>query len=335
MDVVGSACSALGLPHLAGSGDGGFIKVKAGKNDDPKHFLGVCRDQVGRIRRLPAPHRSPSLRSSLLSHYLLTHCLLSHYLLAHCLLSHYLLTHCLLSHHLLTHCLPSHYLLTHCLLSHYLLTHCLPSHSLLTHCLISHYLLTHCLPSYSLLTHCLISHYLLTHCLLSRCLPIHCLLAAHAQEASPSNPKTSCGFSAGTPGKINGKAPFILALVRKFTSGEVADVAAMSDREAARLLQSMPGVGDWVAGRVLMDFLQRADIMLYGDLTIRNYLNELYDIDHVRQSETQIESAADFPDAPHTRNLIDDVAERHGWAPYRSIVCYLMYFLQEDNLVLL
>ena len=93
--------------------------------------------------------------------------------------------------------------------------------------------------------------------------------------------------------------------------------------------------GDWVAGRVLMDFLQRADVMLYGDLTIRNYLNELYDIGHVDSSETMLESAAEFPDSTLNRNLIDEVASSNGWAPYRSIVCILMYFLQEDNLVLL
>ena len=97
----------------------------------------------------------------------------------------------------------------------------------------------------------------------------------------------------------------------------------------------MRGIGDWVAGRVLMDFLQRADIMLYGDLTIRNFLNELYDIGHVEESETLLESASEFPDSTHNRNLIDAVAEKNGWAPYRSLVCFLMYFLQEDNLVLL
>ena len=48
-----------------------------------------------------------------------------------------------------------------------------------------------------------------------------------------------------------------------------------------------------------------------------------------------LESASEFPDSPHNRNLIDAVAEAHGWAPFRSVVCFLMYFLQEDNLVLL
>ena len=33
--------------------------------------------------------------------------------------------------------------------------------------------------------------------------------------------------------------------------------------------------------------------------------------------------------------ILHHVAVANGWAPYRSIVGYLMYFLQEDNLVLL
>ena len=68
---------------------------------------------------------------------------------------------------------------------------------------------------------------------------------------------------------------------------------------------------------------------------MRNFLNELYDIGHVASSETRLQSASDFDDTPHNRNLIDALAEQNGWAPYRSVICFLMYFLQEDNLVLL
>jgi len=64
-------------------------------------------------------------------------------------------------------------------------------------------------------------------------------------------------------------------------------------------------------------------------------LNDLYDINHEDRSETLLESAADFNDTPQNRNLIDAVAKANGWAPYRTVVCYLMYHLQEDNLVLL
>jgi len=84
-----------------------------------------------------------------------------------------------------------------------------------------------------------------------------------------------------------------------------------------------------------MHFLSRADIMLYGDLTVRNYLNDLYDINHHDASETLLESAADFADTGPNCNLIVDIAKEKRWAPYRSVVCYLMYHLQEENLVLL
>ena len=72
-----------------------------------------------------------------------------------------------------------------------------------------------------------------------------------------------------------------------------------------------------------------------GDLTIRNYINDLYNVGHKEESETLLESAADFADNGPNRNLIDTVAVANGWAPYRSVVCFLMYHLQEENLVLL
>jgi len=133
------------------------------------------------------------------------------------------------------------------------------------------------------------------------------------------------------------KADFLISLVADFKSGKIsgAKMAAASDREAARMLESLKGIGNWSAGGVLMHFLQRANVMLYGDLTIRNYLNDLYEIGHLEESETLLQSQADFDDTAKNRNLIDALAEAKGWHPYRSVVCYLMYHLQEENLVLL
>lgn len=132
------------------------------------------------------------------------------------------------------------------------------------------------------------------------------------------------------------KASFIVALVEDFEKGKISakKLAASSDREAARMLRALKGIGDWSAGGVLVHFLKRADIMSYGDLTLRNYLNDLYEINHNAESETKLESQADFPDTAVNRNLIDAVAAKNGWAPYRSVILYLMYHLQEENLVL-
>lgn len=75
--------------------------------------------------------------------------------------------------------------------------------------------------------------------------------------------------------------------------------------------------------------------MLYGNLTVWNYLNDLFDIHHHTESETLLESAADFANNAMNQNMIDNVAKANGWLPYRSVVCLLMYHLQEENLVLL
>ena len=133
------------------------------------------------------------------------------------------------------------------------------------------------------------------------------------------------------------KATFIISLVKDFKSGKISGekIARASDREAAKMLTELKGIGDWCAGGILIHYLSRADIMIYGDLTVRNYLNELYDINHQDTSETLVESAADFDDSAVNRNLIDEVARKNNWGPYRSVVCYLMYHLQEENLVLL
>jgi len=152
---------------------------------------------------------------------------------------------------------------------------------------------------------------------------------ARGHAANGCDP-VSAGFSAP-------KASFIVSLVEDFESGKISaeQIAKASDREAAKMLMELDGIGDWCAGGVLMHFLSRADIMLYGDLTVRNYLNDLYSINHRDDSETFLESAADFGDTGPNRDLIDALARNKSWSPFRSVVCYLMYHLQEENLVLL
>lgn len=150
------------------------------------------------------------------------------------------------------------------------------------------------------------------------------------QHVSGGEGCVSAGYSAA-------KANFLISMVNDFKSSKVSadKVAAASDREAARMILGLRGIGDWCAGGVLMHCLRRSNIMLYGDLTVRNFLNDLYEINHNNNSETMVESAADFPDNAENRNLIDALSTQNGWEPYRSVVCLLMYHLQEENLVLL
>ena len=59
-----------------------------------------------------------------------------------------------------------------------------------------------------------------------------------------------------------------------FKSGRVsaAKLAAASDREAMRMLCSLKGIGDWSATSVLINFLHRADMIMYADLTTNHAL---------------------------------------------------------------
>lgn len=152
---------------------------------------------------------------------------------------------------------------------------------------------------------------------------------ARAQATAGGDP-VSAGFS-------KSKADFIISLVTDFEIGKISgkQIDNASDREAAQMLIGLKGIGDWSAAQVMMNFLSRADIMLYGDLTVCNFLNDLYDINHQDESETLLESADDFGDTGINCNLIDEVANKYEWAPYRTVVCLLMYHLQEENLVLL
>ena len=97
----------------------------------------------------------------------------------------------------------------------------------------------------------------------------------------------------------------LVALARR--ADGLPDVATMSDRETARRLMEIDGVGPWVAGEALVYHLGRADVMVSGDLTLRNYINDLYNIEHV-ESETALESAATFPDCTRSRILLDQTA---------------------------
>ena len=133
------------------------------------------------------------------------------------------------------------------------------------------------------------------------------------------------------------KADFIISLVENFNTGRISGekLAQASDRESIAMLTQLQGIGEWSAAQVLMHHFKRADVLIYGDLTIRNFINDIYDLSHRDETETMLESQAAFEDSAVNRNAIDDLAKRNGWSPYRSVICHLMYFVQEENLFLL
>jgi len=103
----------------------------------------------------------------------------------------------------------------------------------------------------------------------------HALFLKKARDhANGGKEPVSAGYS-------KSKADFIIGMVDHFVAGKISGeaMAKASDREAAKMLVGqwggIKGIGEWSAGSVLMHFMGRADVMLYGDLTIRNYINDL------------------------------------------------------------
>ena len=82
----------------------------------------------------------------------------------------------------------------------------------------------------------------------------------------------------------------------------------------------------------MLHFLNRPDIMLYGDLTVRMAIRDLYNLSArlhgAAPTETRVADAEDFPDSHATRHLIDQVADR--WRPYRTVVNHLMWHYKEN-----
>ena len=159
---------------------------------------------------------------------------------------------------------------------------------------------------------------------------------------------SSTGGGAGgveevSAGNSKAKAEFIIGLVEHFEQGKIsgAAMAKASDREAAKMLMGtwggIKGLGEWSAGSVLMHFLGRADVMLYGDLTIRNYITTSTTCRTTRlprrcSSRRPTLATMDPTGIASTPSPRPTVGLPTAAS---AVVCFLMYHLQEDNLVLL
>lgn len=121
------------------------------------------------------------------------------------------------------------------------------------------------------------------------------LLAADPQELRAS-------------GMSNRKAATLRALAERFLDGELSDesLARMNDEEIEAELTEIPGIGPWTAHGFLIFALDRADVLLSGDLALRRAVQHAYGFDHLPTDEEMLQ-----------------VAER--WRPYRSLAASYLF----------
>jgi DNA-3-methyladenine glycosylase II len=103
------------------------------------------------------------------------------------------------------------------------------------------------------------------------------------------------------------KGATLRALAERFVDGRLSDetLAAMTDDEIEAALTEVSGIGPWTAHGFLIFALDRPDVLLSGDLALRQAVERLYGLDHL-PADSELE----------------EIAER--WRPYRSLaVSYL------------
>jgi hypothetical protein len=93
----------------------------------------------------------------------------------------------------------------------------------------------------------------------------------------------------------------------RFLDGQLSDesLARMTDEEIEAALTDVRGIGPWTAHGFLIVALDRADVLLSGDLALRRAVRSAYGFDHLPTEDEMVQ-----------------VADR--WRPYRSLaVSYL------------
>jgi DNA-3-methyladenine glycosylase II len=110
-----------------------------------------------------------------------------------------------------------------------------------------------------------------------------------------------CGLS-------NSKSKWICALAAAVDSNALSfrTLATMPDPEAVKVLDALPGVGQWTAEMFLIFALGRLDVFSMGDVGLRRAVNRLYN-DGRRLSDRRT----------------DELVER--WSPYRSVACWYLW----------
>jgi len=111
-------------------------------------------------------------------------------------------------------------------------------------------------------------------------------------------------------GLSRGKTAYIKDLCAHVHDGrlDLRHVSRLDDAELTAALVAVKGVGEWTAHMFMMFSLCRLDILPTGDLGVRKGMQRVYGL----------------PTLP-TPDEMRAIAERQGWAPYRSVASWYMW----------
>ena len=112
------------------------------------------------------------------------------------------------------------------------------------------------------------------------------------------------------------KVATLRALARKFLRERLtlAKLKKLSDDDIMVLLTSVPGIGPWTVQGFLIIALNRADVVLPGDLALRRAIKAAYALDHLPSPDEVLKLA-------------------QAWAPYRSLATAYLFQSEFDAIL--
>jgi DNA-3-methyladenine glycosylase II len=110
--------------------------------------------------------------------------------------------------------------------------------------------------------------------------------------------------SAGLSGQ---KASYIRDLAGRVLDGSVRfdHLDSLSNEEIIAELTAVKGIGEWTVHMFLLFCMGRLDVLATGDLGVRTGIMRLYGLDHLP-----------------VKNEMQELSDKHEWAPYQSLVCW-------------
>jgi len=100
----------------------------------------------------------------------------------------------------------------------------------------------------------------------------------------------------------------------KFADGSLSDeeLRRLSDEEILYRLTAIPGIGPWTVHGLLIVALDRADVVLPGDLALRKAIQRSYQLDHLPSQQEVLQIA-------------------EPWRPYRSLATAYLFQVALDD----
>jgi DNA-3-methyladenine glycosylase II len=83
------------------------------------------------------------------------------------------------------------------------------------------------------------------------------------------------------------KARYIKGIAETVAKGEfnLGDLYVLSDKEVIKRLSSLNGIGVWTAEMLLLNSMERPDIISYGDIAIRRGIMKLYGLSELSKEQ--------------------------------------------------